>query len=82
MAASPNVLLSAVAMRTSRIRLGPLVTLPPIFHPLRQIEETAMLDHLSRGRYDLGVGRGAVGYELSYFGIDGGQTRAMPDESF
>jgi alkanesulfonate monooxygenase SsuD/methylene tetrahydromethanopterin reductase-like flavin-dependent oxidoreductase (luciferase family) len=81
MAASPNILLAAVAVRTNRIRLGPLVTLPPIFHPLRQLEETAMLDHLSRGRYDLGVGRGAVGYELSYFGVDAADTRAMLDES-
>jgi alkanesulfonate monooxygenase SsuD/methylene tetrahydromethanopterin reductase-like flavin-dependent oxidoreductase (luciferase family) len=80
-AASPNVFLAAVASRTRRIRLGPLVTLPPIFHPLRQLEETAMLDQLSRGRYDLGVGRGAVSFELTYFEIDAAETRELLEES-
>ena len=81
MAASPNVFLAAVAARTHRIRLGPMVTLPPVFHPLRQIEETGMLDQLSRGRYDLGVGRGSVGFEIKYFGVDPSETRALLDES-
>jgi alkanesulfonate monooxygenase SsuD/methylene tetrahydromethanopterin reductase-like flavin-dependent oxidoreductase (luciferase family) len=47
LAASPNVFLAAAAARTKRIRLGPLVTLPPVFHPVRQLAETAMLDHSS-----------------------------------
>lgn len=47
MAASPNVFLAA-AVRTRRVRLGLLVTLPPVFHPLRQLEETTMFDQLSR----------------------------------
>lgn len=81
MAASPNVFLAAAAVRTRRVRLGPLVTLPPVFHPLRQLEETAMLDQLSRGRYDLGVGRGAVSFELAHFGIEAAQTRELLDES-
>jgi alkanesulfonate monooxygenase SsuD/methylene tetrahydromethanopterin reductase-like flavin-dependent oxidoreductase (luciferase family) len=81
MAGSPNVFLAAAAVRTSRIRLGPLVTLPPVFHPLRQLEETAMLDQLSHGRYDLGVGRGAISFELAYFGVDVADTRELLDES-
>jgi alkanesulfonate monooxygenase SsuD/methylene tetrahydromethanopterin reductase-like flavin-dependent oxidoreductase (luciferase family) len=81
MAGSPNVFLAAVASRTRRIRLGPLVTLPPVYHPLRQLEDTAMLDQLSRGRYDLGVGRGAVSFELTYFGVEAAETRELLDES-
>jgi alkanesulfonate monooxygenase SsuD/methylene tetrahydromethanopterin reductase-like flavin-dependent oxidoreductase (luciferase family) len=81
LAGSPNVFLAAVAARTARIRLGPLVTLPPVFHPLRLIEETAMLDQLSRGRYDLGVGRGSVSFELTYFGLEPVETRELLDES-
>ena len=55
----PGVYLGAVANATSRIRLGPLVYLLPLYSPLRLIEEIAIMDHLSHGRFDVGVGRGA-----------------------
>ena len=58
MAPSPGLFLAAAAQRTKRIRLGPLVYLLPIYNPLRLAQEICMLDHLSRGRLDLGVGRG------------------------
>src|ERR1044071_8995154 len=50
MAPSPALFLTAAAQRTRRIRLGPLVYLLPLYHPLRLIEEVCMLDHLSGGR--------------------------------
>ena len=50
MTPSPSVFLAAVAQRTQRIRLGPLVYVLPMHHPLRLAEEICMLDHLSRGR--------------------------------
>lgn len=69
MAPSPNVFLSAVAQRTERIRLGPLVYLLPLYHPIRLIEEICMLDQLSGGRLELGVGAGVSPYEVGYYGV-------------
>jgi alkanesulfonate monooxygenase SsuD/methylene tetrahydromethanopterin reductase-like flavin-dependent oxidoreductase (luciferase family) len=81
LAPSPNLFLSAVAARTRRIRLGPLVCILPLYRPLRLAEEIAMLDQLSRGRLDLGIGRGASPLELSAFGIEPSDSRAMLEES-
>lgn len=81
MAPSPGIFLAAVAQRTSRLRLGPLVYLLPLYNPLRLIEEICMLDHLSQGRFDLGVGRGISPYELSFFGVDTMASRDMFEEA-
>src|ERR671930_1558950 len=81
MAPSPALFLAAAAQRTRRIRLGPLVYLLPLYHPLRLIEEVCMLDHLSGGRLELGVGRGVSPYELGYHGLDPAVTRAMFQEA-
>jgi alkanesulfonate monooxygenase SsuD/methylene tetrahydromethanopterin reductase-like flavin-dependent oxidoreductase (luciferase family) len=81
MAPSPALFLTAAAQHTQRIRLGPLVYLLPLYHPLRLIEEVCMLDHLSGGRLELGVGRGVSPYELEYFGIDAAGSRAMFNEA-
>ena len=78
---SPGLFLSAVAQRTSRIRLGPLVFLLPLYNPLRLIQEVCMLDHLSHGRLELGVGRGIVPYEVARFGIDPEDRPAMFQEA-
>jgi alkanesulfonate monooxygenase SsuD/methylene tetrahydromethanopterin reductase-like flavin-dependent oxidoreductase (luciferase family) len=59
MAPSPSVFLAAVAQRTKRLRFGPLLYVTPMYHPLRVAEEVVMLDHMSRGRFELGLGRGA-----------------------
>jgi alkanesulfonate monooxygenase SsuD/methylene tetrahydromethanopterin reductase-like flavin-dependent oxidoreductase (luciferase family) len=80
MAPSPALFLAAAAQRTRRIRLGPLVYILPLYNPLRLIEEVCMLDHLSGGRLELGVGRGVTPYELGYFGVDAAGTRALFDE--
>jgi alkanesulfonate monooxygenase SsuD/methylene tetrahydromethanopterin reductase-like flavin-dependent oxidoreductase (luciferase family) len=60
LAPSQNVFLGSVAQRTTRLRFGPCVYVLPLHHPLRLIEEVSMLDHLSGGRLDIGVGRGGV----------------------
>jgi len=70
LAASPSVFLAAVAERTERLRFGPLVYTLPLHHPLRLVEEICMLDQLSRGRLDLGVGRGISPIETAYFGVE------------
>ncbi|WP_192178674.1 LLM class flavin-dependent oxidoreductase [Mesorhizobium amorphae] len=66
---SPNLFLSSVAQRTQRLRVGPLVMLLALYHPLRAFEEICMLDQLSGGRLELGIGRGSFPTELGYFGI-------------
>ena len=68
--------------RTRRLRFGPLVYLLPFYHPLRLIEEVCFLDQISRGRMQLGVGRGISPFELRYFGVDPDASRQRFDEIF
>src|SRR5512134_1656711 len=70
MAPTPGIYLAAVAQRTRRLRFGPLVYLLPLYTPLRLIEEICMLDQLSGGRFELGVGRGISPYELAYSNVN------------
>jgi alkanesulfonate monooxygenase SsuD/methylene tetrahydromethanopterin reductase-like flavin-dependent oxidoreductase (luciferase family) len=69
---SPSLHLTAahVAARTRRLRIGTAVTILPFYHPIRVAEEIAMLDVLSEGRLDWGVGRGYQGHEFAGFGVD------------
>src|SRR5206468_11881095 len=60
LAPSQTVFLGSVAQRTTRMRFGPCVYVLPLQHPLRLIAEISMLDNLSRGRLEHGVGRGGV----------------------
>jgi alkanesulfonate monooxygenase SsuD/methylene tetrahydromethanopterin reductase-like flavin-dependent oxidoreductase (luciferase family) len=75
MAASPGLFFSAVAQRTTQLRFGPLVYTLPLYEPYRLIEEICMLDHMSRGRFQLGVGKGISPFEVGYFGIDHAQAQ-------
>ena len=58
MVPAPGVWLGAVARATKRMRLGPLGYLLPLYSPLRLAEEICMLDQMSRGRLEIGIGRG------------------------
>ncbi|MGX7896119.1 LLM class flavin-dependent oxidoreductase [Tsuneonella sp. HG222] len=69
MAPSPSVFLAAVAARTRMIRLGSLVYLLPLHHPVRLLEEIAVLDQLSGGRFQVGIGRGGQPAEHTRFGL-------------
>ncbi|MDF2119508.1 LLM class flavin-dependent oxidoreductase [Roseiarcaceae bacterium H3SJ34-1] len=68
LAASPGIYLSAVAQRTRRLRFGPLVYTLPLYHPLRLAEEICMLDQMSGGRLDVGIGRGISPIEAALYG--------------
>ena len=68
---APLLLATAIATRTSRLRVGTAVLLLPLGHPVRLAEEVATLDHLSHGRLDLGIGRSSFprsyeGYNMAY----------------
>ncbi|MBV9053029.1 MAG: LLM class flavin-dependent oxidoreductase [Hyphomicrobiales bacterium] len=69
MAPSPSVFLAAVAQRTKRLRFGALVHTLSLYHPLRLAEEICMLDQLSGGRLELGIGKGISPHELAYYGV-------------
>src|SRR6266511_6050432 len=69
LAPSQNVFLAAASQCTQRLRLAPCVYVLPLHHPLRLIEEICMLDHLSDGRLEFGVGRGGV-LEAYFWGSD------------
>lgn len=69
MAPSPLVYLGALSQRTKHMKIGALTHLLPLYEPLRLIEEIGMMDHLSNGRLQLGIGRGISPYETGYFGI-------------
>lgn len=67
---APQVVLAAIAARTSTLRLGSAIALAPLYHPVRFAEECAVLDILSNGRLEMGL---AIGYrqrEYDSFGLE------------
>jgi alkanesulfonate monooxygenase SsuD/methylene tetrahydromethanopterin reductase-like flavin-dependent oxidoreductase (luciferase family) len=78
----PGVFLGAIARATKTIRLGPLVYLLPLYSPLRMIEEISMLDHLSHGRLDVGIGRGVSPFELKYHKVEHDRSREIFIDAF
>src|SRR5215470_7556362 len=81
-AASPSLFLAQVAQRTKSLRFGPLVYLLPFYHPLRLVEEICMLDQMSGGRFQLGVGRGVSPFETQAYGLDFAKTGEIYHEAF
>ncbi|MFQ5514394.1 MAG: LLM class flavin-dependent oxidoreductase [Myxococcota bacterium] len=79
--ASPAVTLAALASQTERIRLGTGVVVLPLHHPVRVAEEFALLDILSGGRVELGLGRGYQPAEFRGYGVDQTRSRELFDES-
>ncbi|MCI4324884.1 MAG: LLM class flavin-dependent oxidoreductase [Thermoplasmata archaeon] len=76
---SPPVLLSAIASRTTRIRIGVLVSVLPFHNPVELAEQYAMVDQLARGRLNLGVGSGYIPLEFEGFGVDPATKRERFD---
>jgi alkanesulfonate monooxygenase SsuD/methylene tetrahydromethanopterin reductase-like flavin-dependent oxidoreductase (luciferase family) len=81
MAPSPNVFLAALAQATTRLRIGTMVYILPLYHPVRLIQEICMLDNLSAGRLDVGIGRGIRPVELEWFGLDPNEGRQRTEET-
>src|SRR6516162_8930878 len=74
---------SAVAMRTERIRIGFAVVQLPFPHPVRLAVQLALLDNLSRGRVDVGVGKGTIynEYEFVGHGLSSDDSRERMEEA-
>jgi alkanesulfonate monooxygenase SsuD/methylene tetrahydromethanopterin reductase-like flavin-dependent oxidoreductase (luciferase family) len=81
MAPSPTVFLAAAARHTKQIKLGALVYMVPFYHPLRLIEELCMLDHLSSGRLQIGIGRGITAIEHTFWGLSPAEAQARTEEA-
>lgn len=78
---SPMIAAAAIAGRTKRIRIGQGVVLLPFYgHPLKLAEDSAVLDVLSAGRFELGVGRGYRPHEFTGFGLNQKRRRSMTEE--
>jgi len=69
LAPSPNVFLAAATQRAKTLRFASLIYILPLYDPVRLASEICMLDHISCGRIEVGVGRGISPYELAYYNI-------------
>jgi len=77
----PAIWMAAAAQRTKRIKLGCAVVVLPFDNPLRVAEDLAMVDILSNGRLELGVGSGYLAHEFAGFNLDPQDKRERFDES-
>ena len=77
---APEVIISALSRLTKQIRIGFGVVILPNHHPVQVAERVAMVDHLSGGRVEFGVGRSSP-YEQVGLGIDPRDTRDIMEES-
>ncbi len=77
---APEVIISSLARLTRRIRLGFGVVVLPNHRPIQVAERVAMVDHLSGGRVEFGVGRSSP-YEQEGLGIDPRDTRDIMEEA-
>jgi alkanesulfonate monooxygenase SsuD/methylene tetrahydromethanopterin reductase-like flavin-dependent oxidoreductase (luciferase family) len=79
MLASPNLMIAALAPRTQRLRMGNLVNVLPLYDPMRLAEECGMLDILTNGRLNVGLGRGVPRDDLKH-GLDRDTAQARFEE--
>jgi alkanesulfonate monooxygenase SsuD/methylene tetrahydromethanopterin reductase-like flavin-dependent oxidoreductase (luciferase family) len=67
----PLTIAAAIAVRTSRLRIGTAIVQAPIRHPVHLAEEIAVVDILSGGRLEVGLGAGYSAAEFALFDTDG-----------
>ena len=79
MLASPNLIIANLAPRTQRLRFGNLVNALPLHDPMRLAEECGMLDILTGGRLNVGLGRGVPRDDLKH-GLDRDTAQARFEE--
>jgi alkanesulfonate monooxygenase SsuD/methylene tetrahydromethanopterin reductase-like flavin-dependent oxidoreductase (luciferase family) len=77
---SPWTFLAHAAARTRRIRLSTAITVLPLENPVRLAEDVSVVDLLSGGRVEIGVGSGGSSLEYAAFGADVGRKRELTSE--
>jgi alkanesulfonate monooxygenase SsuD/methylene tetrahydromethanopterin reductase-like flavin-dependent oxidoreductase (luciferase family) len=77
---SPAIFCTGAALRTSRIRVGPMGYVPPLYHPLRIAEEVATLDQLLGGRLEVGLAPGVTADFFGPYGADFAERRELTRE--
>lgn len=77
---SPQIVAGAIAQRTKKMRIGTAIALLPHHDPIRLAEDYAMVDLLSGGRLDFGVGRGFIKHTYDGFNQDMGESRERFNE--
>ncbi|HZI83266.1 MAG TPA: LLM class flavin-dependent oxidoreductase, partial [Casimicrobiaceae bacterium] len=77
----PATLASAAASRTRRVRIGLAAAILPFHHPLRLAEQMALVDIISEGRLDVGVGRGNRPAEFAGYRVPQQESRERFDET-
>ena len=75
--ASPEIFIAAAAERTRHIKLGTGVISVSYHNPLWVAERAVLLDHLTRGRFMLGLGPGSLPTDAAMIGLDQSQTRDL-----
>lgn len=81
LAVDPATLAAAAATRTRRIRIGLAAFILPFHHPLRLAEQIALLDIISNGRFDIGLGRGNRPAEFAGYNVPQEENRERFDEA-
>ena len=79
--ASPEIFISAVAQRTRTIKLGTGVTSASYHNPLWVAERAVQLDHMTRGRFMLGLGPGALPSDAAMIGLTMPETRELLEDA-
>src|SRR5581483_8165634 len=77
----PMTVLAALAMKTSRVKLGTAVLVLPYRHPLYTAKALATIDVLSNGRLTVGVGAGWLEGEFNAFGVSITERGSRTDET-
>jgi len=78
---APSVYLAALALATRRLRIGAMVFQMPLHHPVRLAQDTALIDQLSRGRFDFAIGYGTRLGEFAPWDLDFKERRSMGVEA-
>jgi alkanesulfonate monooxygenase SsuD/methylene tetrahydromethanopterin reductase-like flavin-dependent oxidoreductase (luciferase family) len=78
---SPNVYLSALARETGQLRFGVMCYQLPFHNPIRLAQDVATLDHLSRGRLEVGCGTGVAAPEFTRWNLPFAMRRKMTEEA-
>lgn len=80
---SPDIVIAQALLQTKRIKLAPGAHLLPYHHPAELACRVALMDHLARGRYMLGIGASGLPSDWQFFNVDGvaGENREMTREA-